>query len=212
MPPHVYVSRRVPERVRAELDTRFEADLREEEAPPARAELLAASAGMDGLLTVPGDRVDAELLDAAGAGLQVVANYAVGTDNVDVEAATARGVLVTNTPDVLTAATAELTLALAPRARAPGRGGRPARAERRAVGDRADVHARERPRREDDRHRGRGRIGGEVARLAGPSGWRCSRRVAAEAGRVPLGELLAAADVVSIHSPAHAGDAAPHRR
>jgi glyoxylate reductase len=58
------------------------------------------------------DRVDEELLAAAGDGLRVVANYAVGYDNVDVDAATRRGVFVANTPDVLTEATAELAIAL----------------------------------------------------------------------------------------------------
>ena len=58
------------------------------------------------------DRVDDELLDAAGPQLRVVANYAVGVDNVDVEACRRRGVVVANTPDVLTETTAELTIAL----------------------------------------------------------------------------------------------------
>jgi glyoxylate reductase len=63
-------------------------------------------------MTMLTDRVDDELLDAAGPQLRVVANYAVGFDNVDLEAVTRRGVLVSNTPDVLTQATAELTMAL----------------------------------------------------------------------------------------------------
>ena len=58
------------------------------------------------------DRVDDELLDAAGPQLRVVANYAVGVDNVDLEACRRRGVVVSNTPDVLTETTAELTIAL----------------------------------------------------------------------------------------------------
>jgi glyoxylate reductase len=69
-------------------------------------------AGRDGVITMLTDRVDDELLDAAGPQLRVVANYAVGYDNVDVPAATRHGVLVSNTPDVLTEATAELTVAL----------------------------------------------------------------------------------------------------
>jgi len=202
VPPRVHVSRRVPERIRAALEARFEASVREEDAPPARAELLAACAGMDGLLTVPGDRVDAELLNAAGPGLRVVANYAVGTDNVDVEAATDRGVLVTNTPDVLTGATAELAVALllalvrrvaegdrlvrsgAPWSIAPtfmlgsGLGGK-------TIGI-----------------VGAGRIGGEVARLARAFGMEVLETGRTpKPGRVPLGELLARSHVVSVHSP-----------
>jgi glyoxylate reductase len=108
----VYVSRRVPDRVRAELDSLFEADVHDSELPPERAELLERARGASGLVTMLTDRVDAELLDAAGPQLRVVANYAVGVDNVDLEAARERGVVVTNTPDVLTDATAELTIAL----------------------------------------------------------------------------------------------------
>jgi len=202
MPPRVHISRRVPERVRAALGSRFDANVREEDAPPAREELLAASAGMDGLLTVPGDRVDAELLDAAGPGLRVVANYAVGTDNVDVEAATGRGVLVTNTPDVLTGATAELTLALLlalVRRVAEGdrlvRSGEPwaiaptfmlgAGLEGKTIGI-----------------VGAGRIGGEVARFARAFGMEVLETGRTERpGRVSLGELLARSHVVSVHSP-----------
>ena len=63
-------------------------------------------------MTMLSDRIDDELVDAAGPQLRVVANYAVGYDNVDLEAVTRRGVIVSNTPDVLTEATAELTMAL----------------------------------------------------------------------------------------------------
>ena len=76
-----------------------------------RAALLAELAGADALVTLLDVAVDQELLDAAPR-LRVVANVAVGFDNVDVAAATRRGVLVTNTPDVLTAATADFTFAL----------------------------------------------------------------------------------------------------
>ena len=69
-------------------------------------------AGKDGLMLMLTDRVDDELLDAAGPQLRVVADYAVGIDNIDVEACRRRGVVVSNTPDVLTETTAELTLAL----------------------------------------------------------------------------------------------------
>jgi glyoxylate reductase len=79
--------------------------------PPGRAELLAQVGGADALLCMLTERVDGELLDAAPR-LRVVANLAVGVDNIDLEAARARGVVVTNTPDVLTDATADLTWAL----------------------------------------------------------------------------------------------------
>jgi glyoxylate reductase len=77
-----------------------------------REEFLAGIPGVEALLCTPADHVDAELMDAAGPSLRVISNYAVGYDNVDIPAATARGVLVTNTPGVLTETTADLAWAL----------------------------------------------------------------------------------------------------
>ncbi len=85
---------------------------RDEDSPMPRAELLEAVAGVDALVAMLVDRVDAELLDAAGPSLKVVANVAVGYDNIDVAACHERGVVVTNTPGVLTDATADLAIAL----------------------------------------------------------------------------------------------------
>jgi glyoxylate reductase len=85
-------------------------DKRTEAVP--RADLFGLVAGADAILTLLHDRVDEELLDAAGPQLRCVANVAVGYDNVDVEAAARRGIVVTNTPGVLDDATADLTLAL----------------------------------------------------------------------------------------------------
>lgn len=102
----------VPEAMRA-LEGRCAFDLYE--GPPEaipRNELLRRAAGKDGLLTILTERVDAELLDAAGPGLKIVANHAVGFDNIDLAECTRRGVLVTNTPEVLTEATADLAWAL----------------------------------------------------------------------------------------------------
>jgi glyoxylate reductase len=89
-----------------------EAELREGglDATPDRIAELAD--GVDAIVADPTVRVDDALLDAAGPGLRVVANFAVGTDNIDLGACRARGIPVTNTPDVLTNATAELALAL----------------------------------------------------------------------------------------------------
>lgn len=102
----------VPDAMRA-LDGRCKLDLYvgPPEAIP-RDELLRRAAGKDGLLTVLTERVDGELLDAAGPQLRIVANHAVGFDNVDLAECTRRGVLVTNTPEVLTEATADLAWAL----------------------------------------------------------------------------------------------------
>jgi glyoxylate reductase len=83
-----------------------------EERVLSRSELLAHVKGCNALLTLLTDKIDAELLDAAGPQLKVVANMAVGFDNIDLAAATARGVMATNTPGVLTDATADHAWAL----------------------------------------------------------------------------------------------------
>ena len=90
----------------------FELTFHDSDGQPPRATLLAAVEGVDGLLTMITDRVDDELLDAAGPDLRVVANYGVGYDNIDVAALSARGVAAANTPGVIAAATAELAIAL----------------------------------------------------------------------------------------------------
>jgi len=77
-----------------------------------REEFLARARGASGILSTLADRVDAELMDAAGPSLVVVSNFAVGVNNVDVADATRRGIRVCNTPDVLTDATADLGFAL----------------------------------------------------------------------------------------------------
>ena len=79
---------------------------------PARRDLLAAAQGRRALVTLLSDKIDAELMEAAGDDLKVVANYAVGFDNIDVPWATDHGIAVANTPDVLTNATAEIAAAL----------------------------------------------------------------------------------------------------
>ncbi|MFK5635234.1 2-hydroxyacid dehydrogenase [Ornithinimicrobium sp. LYQ103] len=84
----------------------------EHDEPVARDELLGLVAGADALVTLVTERVDTGLLDAAGPGLRVVANVAVGYDNIDVAACAGRGVVVTNTPGVLEEATADLAMAL----------------------------------------------------------------------------------------------------
>lgn len=89
-----------------------EVDVWEGEGTVPRDTLLDKVCGAAGLVSLVTERVDAELLDAAGEGLRVVANVAVGYDNVDVEACRERGVVATNTPGVLTDATADLAMAL----------------------------------------------------------------------------------------------------
>src|SRR5207244_2921023 len=84
-------------------------------APHERAspeQMVAGVSGMTGLLPVNGARVDEAVLEAAGPALRIVANFGVGYDNVDAAACKARGVMVTNTPDVLTEATADVAFGL----------------------------------------------------------------------------------------------------
>jgi lactate dehydrogenase-like 2-hydroxyacid dehydrogenase len=110
--PTFAVTNRLPEAALEAL--RAAGELRHDERTEAipRADLLDLVAGADAVLTLLHDQVDEELLAAAGPQLRCVANVAVGYDNVDVEAAARRGVVVTNTPGVLDDATADLTLAL----------------------------------------------------------------------------------------------------
>ena len=107
--PAVLLTRRVPSSIQAKLEA--VCDLHMEETALSPEELRAKVRGKAGLICVLTDRIDDALLDAAP-DLRIVANIAVGYDNIDVRAAAQRGVAVTNTPDVLTEATAELTWAL----------------------------------------------------------------------------------------------------
>jgi lactate dehydrogenase-like 2-hydroxyacid dehydrogenase len=109
----VYVTRRVPETGLELLRKNCETvDVYSGETAPGRGELLEGVRGRDGVLCLLSDQMDAEVMEAAGANLRVIANYAVGYDNIDVDAATGRGIAVTNTPGVLTETTADLAWAL----------------------------------------------------------------------------------------------------
>ncbi|OGD46171.1 D-glycerate dehydrogenase [Candidatus Bathyarchaeota archaeon RBG_16_48_13] len=93
------------------LEKIAEVRLNREDRPMTMEEILEGVKDCDGLISLPYDRVDGELMDASGR-LKVISNHAVGYDNIDVEAATKRGIMVTNTPDVLTETTADLAWAL----------------------------------------------------------------------------------------------------
>ena len=112
MPPRIFVTRRIDPGGPAALTAGgCEVDIWPESVPPTPAEFRARAAGCAGVLTMLTDKVDAEFL-AATPGLRVVANYAVGVNNIDLAACRARGVAVGNTPGVLTDATADLAVAL----------------------------------------------------------------------------------------------------
>jgi glyoxylate reductase len=206
----VFVTRVIPKAGLDIVHAAAEAEVWPDELPPPRGALLEKVRGVDGLLSLLTDRVDDELLDAAGPQLRVVSNFAVGYDNIDVPACTRRGVAVGNTPGVLTETTADLAFALLM-----------------AVARRLP-EARDYVR--DDRWRtwgpmlllgkdlhgatlglvGFGRIGREMARRATGFGMRTlyySRSRAEpdvqrqlQASHVPLDTLLAESDFVSLHT------------
>ena len=112
--PRVFVTRELPGDHFAALrsDPQFQLDIWPGDFPPPREDLLDRVRGVDGLLCLITDRIDDAVLDAAGAQLRVVSQMAVGVDNVDVAACTARGIPVGNTPGVLTETTADIAWAL----------------------------------------------------------------------------------------------------
>jgi glyoxylate reductase len=207
--PRIVVTRSIPEPALELLREAADVWLSPHDRPLSREELLQAVAGAQALVTLLHDRIDDAVLDAAGAGLRVVANVAVGYDNVDVEACGRCGIVVTNTPGVLTEATADLAFSLILMAtRRLGEGERLIRAGTPwswsmffllgagLQGKTLGVV-------------GLGQIGQAVARRARAFGMtivysdphRADPAVEAslEATRLPLEELLAVADVVTLH-------------
>jgi glyoxylate reductase len=108
----VVVTRRLPESVEAKLARRFEAEPNPDDLPFDRRRLRDAMRRCDILVPSVRDRIDSALIDEAGERLRLIANFGAGTDNIDLAAARARGIAVTNTPDVLTEDTADLVMAL----------------------------------------------------------------------------------------------------
>jgi glyoxylate reductase len=209
--PAVLLTRRVPSSVVARLEERCSVDMYEGQEPIPAAELKARLAGKQALMCLLTDRVDGAVLDA-GPGLRIVANIAVGFDNIDVAAARARGVIVTNTPDVLTDATADLTwgLILAVTRRIP-EGERLLRRGEWA-GWALDFMLGSDLRGKQLGVVGLGRIGRAVAARAGAFGMRVAVTTlepGADGGeaagpgwaRLSLDELLTSSDVVSLHVP-----------
>jgi glyoxylate reductase len=108
----VLVTRRLPQPAMERIAERCDITLHEGEAAMPRDRLLSEVKGKAGAVTLLTDKVDDDFLDAAGSQLVIVANYAVGFDNIDVDACTRRGVMCSNTPEVLTETTADTAFAL----------------------------------------------------------------------------------------------------
>jgi lactate dehydrogenase-like 2-hydroxyacid dehydrogenase len=208
--PRVFVARVIPDAGLDSLRDQTEMDLWDDELPPARDVLLDRVRGVDGLLSLLTDRVDAELLDAAGPQLRVVSNMAVGFDNIDVPELTRRGIPAGNTPGVLTETTADLAFALLmSAARRLDEGSRYVREDRwRTWGPMlfmgVDVHGATLG------IVGFGRIGREMARRGAGFGMRIlyhdvhpaspeEEAALGGARQVELDELLASSDFVTLH-------------
>ena len=110
--PRTLVTRKLPSAVMAKLEAASDVDLYVGSSAISREELLRRVKGVDAIVCLLTEAIDAAVLDAAGPQLRIVANVAVGYNNVDVAACRARGIAVTNTPDVLTNACADFTWGL----------------------------------------------------------------------------------------------------
>jgi lactate dehydrogenase-like 2-hydroxyacid dehydrogenase len=208
--PVLLVTRRMPQAVEARATRDFEARLTASDTPVPPKEIIARAAGADAVLTCPGDHFDAALIGALPDSVKVIATFSVGYDHIDVGAATARGIAVCNTPDVLSLATAETALLLILAAsRRAGEGERLIRAKHwhgwaptqllgvGAAGRRLGIF-------------GMGRIGRELARMAAGIGMTIHYRdvvrlpPALEAGATYHDndtDFLAMCDVLSLNAP-----------
>ena len=110
--PKVIITRRLQDRVEKRMRELFNVNLSDAEYPISRQELLSAVREADILVPTIGDKIDANILSAASSNLKLIANYGAGYDHIDIKTALQRGIIVTNTPSVLTTDTADMTMAL----------------------------------------------------------------------------------------------------
>src|SRR5262245_38856681 len=110
--PLVIVTRTLPEVVVTRMRELFDARLNIDDKPMTQAELAAAVKAGHVLVPTVTDRIDRSLIAQAGPQLKLIANFGTGVDNIDLDTARVRGIIVTNTPDVLTEDTADMTMAL----------------------------------------------------------------------------------------------------
>jgi glyoxylate reductase len=211
--PLVVVTRRLPKSVETRMRELFDARLNDDDHPLSQAELIEAVKSANVLVPTVTDRIDKAVIGQAGDQLKLVANFGNGVDNIDVAAASAKGITVTNTPGVLTEDTADMTMALilaVPRRLAEGAGVLTAQKDwagwtptwmlgHRISGKRLGII-------------GMGRIGSAVARRARSFGlqvhYHNRRRVAADLEEQldatywdSLDQMLARMDIVSVNCP-----------
>ena len=110
--PKVIITRRLQDRVEKRMRELFNVNLSQAEYPISRQELLSSIKEADILVPTIGDKIDASILSAASSNLKLIANYGAGYDHIDIKTALQRGIIVTNTPSVLTTDTADMTMAL----------------------------------------------------------------------------------------------------
>lgn len=110
--PTVYLTRKLPDVVETRMRELFEAELNIEDKPRSEAELVAAMQRVDVLVPTVTDRITAAMIDLAGPQLKLIAGFSNGIDHIDVDAAARKGITVTNTPNVLTEDSADMTMAL----------------------------------------------------------------------------------------------------
>ncbi len=213
--PRVVVTRELSDSVMDRMEQLFDTSLNRSDAPIDRAALLAAIADCDVLVPTVTDDIDAALIAGAGDRLKLIANFGAGVNHIDLKAARARGIIVTNTPGVLTEDTADMTMALivsVPRRLAEGeklvrsgqwKGWGPGGMLGHRIGGKALGIV------------GMGRIGQAVARRARAFGLsihyhnreRLPKVVEAEFGaqwHANLDEMLANIDILTLHTPRNA--------
>ncbi len=210
--PKVIVTRRLPDSVETRMRELFDAELNLTDEPMSRKAMIEAVGRCDVLASTITDKIDAGVIEKAGERLKLIANFGAGVDHIDIAAATAKGILVTNTPGVLTEDTADLTMTLLMATlRRVIEGANAVRADqftgwaptwmlgRRITGKRLGII-------------GMGRIGTAVARRAKAFGLQIhyhnrkpvSSRVAEELEATywdSLDQMLARMDIISVHSP-----------
>ena len=110
--PLVVITRRLPDVVETRMRELFNTQLNIDDEPKSSAELVAAVKEAEILVPTVTDRIDRSIISQAGDQLKLIANFGTGVDNIDVETANSKGIIVTNTPGVLTEDTADMTMAL----------------------------------------------------------------------------------------------------